>query len=483
MNGRMDIDTMRTKPLGCAAAVLCFALRTPPAVAQVPGAQVPPLPRLVLDEMPKAARAGLQSAYEDAKASPRDPAAAGRLGMVLHAYEQYRSAETCYRIARALAPQSMSWAYLGGVVSAELGENAGAAASFRRALEIDPDYWPARLRLAAALMEAGELDASRREYETLVRDLPDLALGHYGFARVLSSRGESAAAIAHYERAVALEPPFGPAHYALALAYRDAGLVDRATTHLNAYRRFGARRPVPVEPLLDQIRSMKGLGRDLLAEGARLGGAGRLEESIAMHLKAIEADPTDAQAHVNLVALYGRTGQPGKAETHYRAALALGTSLAEAHYNHGVMLAAGRREDEAAGAFRKALDVDPFYPAAHNNLGALLARKGRLEEAAGHYRRALAGDPRHRAARAGLGRVLIAIGRPLEAVEEFRKLLAPDGRDAAQPLFDIARAYRAAGDRAQAVGYGRQALEHARAGGQADLARAIESWLHLEDAK
>lgn len=469
-------DPARAWALPCAIA-FCVALDPSIGVAQSVTSATFTLPRLTLDALPPPVRAALQQAYDAAAARPRDPSALGRLGMILQAYEQYSPADACYRAARDLAPRSMSWTYLSGVVDAELGRNLAAAAAFRRALAIEPGYWPARLRLADALMNGGDLDASRTEYEALVRDFPELAVAHYDLGRLLWTRGNAAAAMDRYRRAVELEPQFGRAHYALALAYRDAGAGERAEAHLDAYRRLGPRRPVPADRLLDQIRSMKGTGRDLLAEGARLGRAGRLAESIAMHLKAVAADPADAQAHVNLISLYGRTGQPDSAETHYHTALALGSSLAEAHYNYGVLLAAASRYDEAAAAFRKALEVDAFYASAHHNLAALLARQGKLGEAAGHYGRALANDPEHRGARVGLGRVLVALGRPREAIDQLRKVLVPEDAETPRVRYALAHAYLAAGDAAEAGTHGQQALSRATDLGQTELAAEIEQWL------
>lgn len=457
--------------------VLCAAFASGSSLTQGVTAESFALPRLTFDAVPSPVRAGLQAAYDAASARPRDPSALGRLAMILHAYEQHGPAAICYRAASTLAPRSLSWAYLSAVVEAELGENKAAAAAFRRALAIDPGYWPARLRLAAALMDGGDLEASQHEYDALVRDFPELAVAHYDLGRLLWSRGDAVAAVKRYQRAVELEPAFGRAHYALALAYRDAGAADRGETHLDAYRRLGPRRPAPPDRLLDQIRAMRGTGRDLLAEGARLGRAGRLADAIALHLKAVDADPADAQPHVNLISLYGRTGQPDSAEKHYRAALALGSSLAEAHYNYGVLLAAASRYDEAAAAFRKALEVNAFYASAHHNLAALLARQGRLSDAAGHYERAIANDPQHRGARAGLGRVLVALGRPREAIDQLRRVLEPEDAETPRYRYALANAYLAAGDAAQAREHGRQALGRATDLGQTDLAASIAQWL------
>lgn len=407
-----------------AAVVLCAALGvTAAAAAQPPRGGAPALPALSLEALPPPVRATLSAAYDAARARPTDASAIGRLAMMLHAYDQHRAAHGCYRIARALDGRSLPWTYLSGVVEADLGEYRVAADSLRAALRIDPDYLPARVRLAEALLQDGDLEASRAEYAAIVRDLPELALAHYGLGRILSVRGDTTEAVEHYQRAVHVAPEFGSAHYALALSLRDAGLADRARPHLDAYRRFGARRPAVRDPLMAEVRALRETARDLLAEASRLNDAGRLEEAIALHLKALEADPASAQAHVNLISLYGRTANAAKAEEHYRAAIALGGSLADAHYNYGVLLASARRHDEAAAVFRQTLDIDPFHAPAHHNLASLLAQQKRFDEAEAHYRQALANDPQHLNARVNLGRVLALLGRRQEAAAQLRLAL------------------------------------------------------------
>ena len=226
--------------------------------------------------------------------------------MALHAQEQLQTANAAYRRARQLDPQSFEWVYLGAVVQAKLGDFAGAVGSLRQALALDPAYLPARVALADALVQSGELETARAEYIALLRDYPELAVAHYGCGRVAAMLGETEKALARYRKSVELAPQFGAAHYALALAYRDAGLGDRALVHLDAYRQFGARRPILRDPLLERVNAFRSTARHLIAEGARLEQENRIDESIALHLKALEADPLAAQAHVNLISLYGR---------------------------------------------------------------------------------------------------------------------------------------------------------------------------------
>jgi tetratricopeptide (TPR) repeat protein len=463
-------------PLLSASFILAAALLTQSAPTD---SQPPALPVLALAALPARVRQHLQTLYDEALASTLDASAAGRLAMALHAQEQFQSAHVAYRRARHLEPDSFEWTYLDALVQAKLGDLAGAARSLRQALTLDPAYLAARVTLADALLQTGQLETARAEYLALLGDYPELAIAHFGQGRVAAMLGNAAEALERYRKSVELAPQFGAAHYALALAYRDAGLEDRAVAHLEAYRRLGARRPVPSDPLLERVNAFRSTARHFIVEGTRLDRENRIDESIAVHLNALEADPMAAQAHVNLISLYGRKGEHDSAKRHYRAALQLQGDHAGAHYNWGVLLAGARRFDEAADAFRRALEVNPFHPQAHNNLATLVAGQGKLTEAATHYQQALSNEPGHRSARFNLARVLVALGRPREAAEHFERLLVPEGDDTPRFTYALATAWLAAGELLKARRYGEQALEIARRLGQSELASKIEQDLEL----
>lgn len=431
------------------------------------------LPAPVTGGLPAAVRVALEQAYSDAVARPHDAAAVGGLAMRLHAYEQLSSAREWYGAACALDPTSPSLAYLAGVVQAELGDHAAAAVTLRRALVLDPGYLPAKVRLADTLRRAGDLAGSRTAFLDLAREYPELAVAHHGLGHVAAASGDRIAAIEHYRRAIELVPQFGAAQYALALTYRALGDRVRAEPHLAAYRQHGNRKPALADPRLDRVRALTSTARETIAQAARLGEEGRLEESVALHLRALDQDPAAAQAHVNLISLYGRLGRPADAERHYRAAVALEASVADAHYNYGVLLATLGRFDEAVAAFRQAIDANSFHAPAHNNLASLLLRQGHVEAAAASYRQAIASDPRHRGARANLARLLESQGKHREAIEQLVRCLAPDDADTPRYAFALARNYARAGDFANARRRGEQALSGALQTGNTELAAAI----------
>ena len=126
--------------------------------------------------------------------------------------------------------------------------------------------------------------------------------------------------------------------------------------------------------------------------GARA-DTGDLAGAIAAHEAALARDPPLAQAHANLISLYGRAGQFAKAEEHYRTAVALGQTLARRTTITACCSACRRSGIAAADAYRRALAVNASHVQARNNLGQLLERQRQFEAAAAEYRLAVEGQP------------------------------------------------------------------------------------------
>lgn len=83
---------------------------------------------------------------------------------------------------------------------------------------------------------------------------------------------------------------------------------------------------------------------------------------------------------------------------------------AEAHCRLGVALASRDRPDEAMAHFRKALEIKPNHAEVHYRMGLALADKGRLAEAITFYRKALLLKPDYAEARQHLDKAIEANG-------------------------------------------------------------------------
>lgn len=433
----------------------------------------PPLPAPVLESYPPAAREAIARTHRDAVAHSMDAERAGALGRVLQAWEQWDAAHQAYRRAQALAPGAFEWHYLDAVVLQRQARPAEAAARLEAALKATPNYLPAQIKLAESLLDAGKLDESQRLFSALAN--PDSAPAvAFGLGRIAAAQGRHEAAVEQFQRAIALFPEFGSAHYALALSYRALGRRDEAQAALERHGRFGARWPAVADPALAAVTTLRGDPGALLQRAVKLADVGEIDAAVAAHEAALAGDSSLAQAHANLISLYGRQRNFAKAEEHYRAVVALGVNVADAHYDYGVLLGLQELWDDAAEAYRRALALNPLHAEAHNNLGQILERTRQFAPAVIEYRQALASQPTLRVARFNLGRMLIALGRPDEAAGELQKLTEPRDAEAPRYLFALSAAHVRAGRKSDGLKWATEARDLALKFGDTALAAAIE---------
>lgn len=110
------------------------------------------------------------------------------------------------------------------------------------------------------------------------------------------------------------------------------------------------------------------------------------------YAKALELDPSFADAHLNLGRLVHEEGGVAEAEAHYRTATAVDPESGRAFYNLGVALEDQDSEVGAIEAYQTALRLDPDLAVAHFNLSRLFEAQGRDTDALSHlaaYKRLL----------------------------------------------------------------------------------------------
>lgn len=453
----------------------CLCLLTPALYAQT----LPGLPTLTLDGFDPEIKEQIQKAQTRLQTKPRDAEANGWLGMTLHTYEQYEGAALCYERARLLAPTEFRWAYYLGIVQAALGKQTEAASAFKAALMLDPDHLPTQLRLAEALLAANQFAESQQLYDAVLKRNQNLAQAHYGLGRIAANNNKLPEAVTRYRQAIELFPDYGTAHYALGMALRDLGQTSEAQQHLTLSQQLKFSQPTLDDRLIVAIAEMNAGASKHLKRGALLEGAGKLEESIAEHEKALELNPWLVQAHINLISLYGRTQQIEKAEKHYREALAVNPDLPDIHYNFGVLLVSQNRPREAAQAFQRCLQLNPYYAEAHHNYAILIEAQGKLDEAARHYRKALENKPNYRSAHFYLGRILVNQDKLAEAIEHFQQTLTPEDEETPRYLYALGATCIRAGQRPKGIQYLRDALKKAQAFKQTQLIASLERDLKL----
>jgi predicted Zn-dependent protease len=260
--------------------------------------------------------------------------------------------------ARAALETGQAWA--------ELGDWRRAADHFRKAVALEPGSSTAHLRLAQALVRAGDRQAAQGELRALA-GMPALGAGDLSsLGSLWQELGDRREACAAFERALAGEPRqerslYGRAECALARTQAPGGPnpegAREAEACLQAYLDVhpqGAH-ALPAREALEKLR--------LGAAGARLAEARDLLAAGKVRL-----------AEETLRALLA--SQPELEEAHYLLGLCLGNPVAD-------------RVEEATAEFRRA----PHVKEAMLQLGLAELESGELEEARRRLEAAVALDP------------------------------------------------------------------------------------------
>ena len=117
------------------------------------------------------------------------------------------------------------------------------------------------------------------------------------------------------------------------------------------------------------------------------------QEAEKAYRRALELDPTLANAMTNLGNLLFRAGDLAGAETLYARALRIEADQPEAYYNLGFLLYERGETESALRNFESAVRSDPGFADARFNLGMVLSELGYIDQAREHWQAYLELDP------------------------------------------------------------------------------------------
>ena len=117
-----------------------------------------------------------------------------------------RQAIEAYRYLVAQAPEWLEPRLNLGTLCYEDGDWRGAAAEFRRAVELAPRNPLAHFNLGSVLDDLGQSQEAAEHLEEALRLAPGFADAHYNLARVSEKLGEPAKARQHWRRYLELDP-------------------------------------------------------------------------------------------------------------------------------------------------------------------------------------------------------------------------------------------------------------------------------------
>ena len=108
-------------------------------------------------------------------------------------------------------------------------------------------------------------------------------------------------------------------------------------------------------------------------------------DAIEAYLRAIEIDPSYADAHCNLGSLYFNRNRRSTARACFERALELEPGHVEANLNIAIVLEDEGRDESALRHYRRALRSDPLYADTHVSLALLYEKLGLLRKARAHW--------------------------------------------------------------------------------------------------
>ncbi len=229
-----------------------------------------------------------------------------------------------------------------GEVYLRKGEYVLSEGHSRRALELDPEYNYARHNLAAAYFHQGRYDESARTARATLEENPRRVDTHVLLAKVHLALQEPRQALTSLRRALELDPGSGMANYEYGRLLYGQGHYAEAAEHF--------RRALPARP--HDFRLHYQLGRALHQAGKAEAAIARYQQALALErrpealvaigalhlvegrtqrarshfLQALELDPDNAEAHVNLALIDVEEGRLAAAVERLRQVLARGSS-------------------------------------------------------------------------------------------------------------------------------------------------------------
>jgi tetratricopeptide (TPR) repeat protein len=258
-------------------------------------------------------------------------------------------------------------------------------------------------------------------------------VGGYGAREVAKMLGLSVAQVRAYVKAGFLEPSRGP-RGELRFSFQDLVLLRTAKGLVSA--RIPPRR---VRTALRKLKAQLPEGRPLRAvhihaEGDNIvvgDGASQWSPESGQVLfdfsaREISRAVAPAQLHARDAGDFYERGcdleesEPAEAQDAYRRALQLDPSLADAWVNLGRLHHEAGNAREAAQHYRKAIELRPDDVIALFNLGVALEDLQMREEAVLAYRTALAADPGCADAHYNLAHLYERLGQPAPALRHLR---------------------------------------------------------------
>lgn len=372
------------------------------------------LPIVDLEGLSDRVKKKIIAAQDAVAAAPGSSRALCELGALYIGNGRTDAALACFRRAAELVPSAFTPRYFIALTQAHAGRDEEAIREFGAAIELDPDYMPARIRQADLQFKLDKSKAAEM-YRAASDILPDAPFPHFRLAECLLELGRPDDAEKSLLKAVELQPDFGDAHAAIAELYKAANKPDAAAEHERLARSGKPVRPF-ADPLYTGLIQVGRSGEFAASRAMSLAFSGKVDEALAFLSNASASDPenmlyvatqatiqesigrfaeaarlweqvraidpTWPGAAARLANAYANTNQLPKAISSLKAYLRDTPDDADARQTLALMLARNREFDAAADEARAVVESREKSAGVLCQYALVLIECGRLSDAA-----------------------------------------------------------------------------------------------------
>ncbi len=368
-----------------------------------------------------------------------------------------------------------------------VGDGDSALREAKAALAKNADDPVAHLNAGIVLLEMSKTDAAKAELQESIRSKPDYALAYLNLAGLLDDLHDHQGAIAMYKKAVVLKPNDALAHYNLGVVYGETEDYISAIREYREAKRLDPNRLdvrqnlgsalMHTDPAaaITEMQELVAIAPDYPICHICLGGAlsrvGRVQEAEKEFRIAMETDPANPAAHVQVGAIREYEKKYDAALAEYRKAAALNDT--EAYGMMGRVLLLKKDFPAAINQLKRAEQVEPANWQNHELHGEALQSMGDRDGAIAEYEQALSLAPKELESRLNLASIQEQKGDWMAALGNFRQAaldeppLKADG--VSRRFYDAQTKFAAANERFQ------KHLADLRAAGKAADATDLES--------
>jgi tetratricopeptide (TPR) repeat protein len=319
----------------------------------------------------------------------------GRLGNLYMIHGLYTSADACYANAMHLEPGHFPWAYYAAYLAQQNGNLQAALSGYRKAISLDPDYPPARYRLALVHLDLNQADAAYQLLLPLLNDSVYEAAANYGLGQYYVTQQDHAKAIEHFSRALELEPGASKIHYPLAMSLRAAGSTEQAKQHL---KQFGNHELVIEDRLVDSLQALRNPASRHFTTAMTAVIKKDYATAVDEFSRGMEYEPDNIAARTSFARVLYLNGNKDRSRIQLEQVISKDPDKVLAVFLLALLDDESGNEEQASQLYRRVVELAPAHEGANFFLGNFYLQRKEYAKAIPHYDAAIRANEKNLAA-------------------------------------------------------------------------------------